>query len=84
MLIQFIKILLERKVQTSRHILINKYLNPEEKVFFQMYQKGKEFWKDSVVKKKRIGQMTYTHIYIYKYIYITHTLTNTRIYKTVG
>ena len=49
----FNKILTEWKAQTSRNIPINKYLNLQEKVFFKTYQEGKEFWKDSVVKKKK-------------------------------
>ena len=54
------KILPEWKAWTSRNISINEYLNLGEKVFFKMCQKGKEFWKDGVVKKKkRIGHMTY-------------------------
>ena len=38
----FYKIRPEWKARTSRNIPIIKYLNPEEKVFFKMCQKGKE------------------------------------------
>ena len=37
---------------------MNKYFYSKEKVFFKMYQKGKDFRKDNAVKKL-IGPMTY-------------------------
>ena len=57
----FNKILPEWKAQKSMNILI-KYINPEEKVLFKIYQKRKEFRKNCVVEKKekeKINHMIY-------------------------
>ena len=37
---------------------MSKYFKPENKMFFKMYLREKEFWEDSIIKK-RIGKMTY-------------------------
>lgn len=55
----FNKLLPEWKVRTSRNQNnINKYFKPGDKVFLKMYQCGKEFWEDGVIKKW-IEKMTY-------------------------
>lgn len=54
----FNKLLPERKTRTSKSNYINTYFKLEEKVFFRIYQRGKEFWQDGVVKK-HIGRMAY-------------------------
>ena len=46
-----VELMFDRKIKPMFNK--NEYFNRREKVFFKIYQKGKEFWKDSLVKKKK-------------------------------